>query len=456
MYVEDDRNIAEIYITMIKERFPGLEIVHHENGIKALQELKESPERFRLIISDFNLSNMTGGQIFSFVNRQMLGIPFIILSGLDCSKDHSLSNFFNSYVRNALLLKPVSINELTEKIEWCLEGEADLLKIFDVPLKNYDEKIPVRSDTFLKVNSVPCDIYIKLNDGKFVKIIKQQDIFETQLVQRLIMKGVSHLFVNRSELSTYGESVLSALYGLLRSKKHKNDELQKSQLASKAIELIKNNLIKCGFNPSVLKVADEVTNLQIEMIKDSPELSDFLTRFQNFRRINTDHTRLISYIVVVMLEDLSWDSESTLQKMCTAALLHDFSMSDELIEKVSLGTMLSNLNEEEKRIYLRHPEESSHVAKHFESMTAGIVRFILEHHELPNGKGFPRKMNYNNVHPLSAVLHLADLTADLLWKTEFDVFKVKEELSILRSFYLRGFYRRPYEALMNSLKNCKN
>lgn len=455
LYIEDDENIAEIYTAMIVDSFPGFKLIHYNNGLKALEELKNNTEKYSLVISDFNLPNISGGDIFSFVSGQMLGIPFLILSGIDCASDPKFKNFFNSHVRNAILLKPVTFDVLAEKIRWCLDGEGDLLKIYEGSKKNFDEKIPIRSDTFLKINSVPCDIFLRLNDGKFIKIINKKDVFESRLIQKLILKGITHFYVNRSELSEYGESVVNTLHNLLKSKNHKSDEIVKSQLTNKGIEILKSNLMKCGFNPGILKVADDITNLQIDMINANPELDAFLTKFQHYRKLNTDHTRLVSYLLVGILKELTWDSESTLQKMCTAALLHDISLPEDFLGKIILEENLSALSEDESKIYFRHPEESSHIAKNFESFTGGIEQYILEHHELPDGKGFPRKLNYNNVHPLGACLHLADIAADLIWKFEFDVQKVKDEIAALRSFYSRGFYRKPYDGLVKSLKDCK-
>lgn len=386
LYVEDDANIAEIYILMIKDRFPAVEITYYENGMKAL------------------------------------------------------------------LLKPVSASDLTDKIEWCIGGENNILKIYDQPTTNNDEKVALRSDVFMKINIVPCDIYLKLADGKFVKIINKEELFESQLIQKLILKGVTHFYVNRSELSKYSESSISTLNSLLKTKKHKMDEVQKSQLANKAIEVMRSNLLKCGFSETSLGIADEITNLQLDMIKSSPELSQFLEKFQNFRKVDTDHTRLVSYIIVSILRELTWDSESTLHKMCTASLLHDFSLPEELNQKVTKKDKLEKLTEDEKKNYLRHPEESSHLAKHFEPIASGIEQYILEHHELPDGNGFPRKLTYNNIHPLSATLHLADLVAELLWEFDFDIDKIKQVLDENRLFYLRGFYRKPYQALINIMK----
>ncbi|MDO9184175.1 MAG: response regulator [Bacteriovorax sp.] len=452
LYVEDDPNIAEIYIVMISDRFPLSEITYHENGQKALQELKLAPERFDLVISDYKLSNISGADIFAFVSGQMLGIPFIILSGLDCSSDEKFSNFFDSHVRNALLLKPVSLSELTEKIEWCTGGESDLLKIYNRPSQNNDEKIATRSDSFMKINSVPCDIFLRLRDGKYVKIINNNEVFESRLIQKLIMKGVTHFYINRSEISKYSDSVTSTLSVLMKVKKNKIDDVQKSQLTNKAIEVLKSNLLTCGFNKGILKVADEIVNLQLEMIASSSELESYLNKFQNFRKLNTDHTRLVSYIIVSILHELTWNSESTLHKMCVAALLHDFSLPDSLIDKVITDNKLNELTDDEKKNYLSHPEESSHLAQHFDSIATGVEQFILEHHELPDGRGFPNKLNFNSIHPLSASLHLADLTADLLWEYDFNSEQVINKLNEKRQYYQRGHFRKPYDSLMNTLK----
>lgn len=455
LYIEDDPTVAEIYLMLLREIYPDTIIEHLENGLKAIHELKLKPDLYNLIISDYNLPGVSGGDIFNFVSGQMLGIPFIILSGLDCSTDPNFQNFFNSHVRNALILKPVTKDVLAEKIAWCLGGESNLLKIYQNSKSNNDERVQIRSDSFLKINSIACDIYLKLSNDKFVRIIKKDEVFSTSFIQKLILKGVTNFYVYQSELSAYGTNITNTFYGVLKSKKFKSDEALKSQITNKAIEIIKNSLIKCGFNSTILKVADEVASLQLEMIKNSPELTSYLEKYQNFSKINTEHTRLVSYIVVGILKELNWDSDATLQKMCTAALLHDITMSEELIKKLNTIDSLEDLSEEDGKLYYRHPEESAQVAKYFESIAVGVEQYVIEHHELPNGKGFPKKLNYSNIHPLSAVLHLSDLTAELLWKYNFEISEVKLELVEKRSFYLRGFYRKPYESLMNSLKHCK-
>ena len=448
LYIEDDPNIAEIYTMMIKELFENVEVEWFYDCIKAKQEIKNNPTKYDLIISDFKIPNGSGAEIFQLVNGQMLGIPFIILSGFDCSNNPEFAGFFNSHVHNAVLVKPASIDDLKEKIQWCLQSETDILKIYNKSIISSDEKVPIGSDVFLRLNTIPCNVYLKLSDGKFVKVINKFEMFEKSLIQKLILKGINHFYVNRSELSQYSDTVISTLTTSIKMKKSKGDEIQKSQLNNTALGLLKKNLLKCGISETLIRASDEVISLQLDLIRSSKELNEFVEKFQLFKRAASEHTRIVNYIIFSILKDLTWDSESTIHKMSFAALLHDISLPAIFYgQQFETKEQIEKLSEEDKNIYKKHPEESAHISTNFDSITGGVDRFIREHHELPNGKGFPRRLNYNTIHPLSAVLHLADFIASLMWEHNFNMEIVIQKIRENRAFYQRGFYRKPFEAV---------
>ncbi len=448
LYVEDDPLIAEVYSIMITDAVPGSTIEVIEDAKKAIELVKKNPDKFQLIISDQKLINGTGGEIFKFVNGQMLGIPFVLITGCDCTSEADFKNFFNSHVRNAMVIKPVDEDVLRSKLHWCLEEKTNLVEVYNKDIQNFDEKVPVGSEAVLRLNSIPCDVYLKLRDGKFVKVINKEQIFERKLIEKLIVKGVKQFFVNRSELSKYGDSIFTSLTSALKLNSHSKDKIKQSQINSKAINVLKMNLIKCGFSEASMEAVDQIADLQLELIKSSPQLNDFLEKFQLFAKSNADHTRIVNYISVGILKELSWDSESTLEKMSLTVLLHDISLPERCFNERDHR----KYGEVDKKLYLRHPEDSAHIAKNFNSIGMGIDKFIVEHHELPDGHGFPHKLNYNTIHPMSAVLHLADRASDILWSYDYDMDRTIEEIKSLKSFYSRGFYRKPYDALCRVFK----
>jgi len=309
----------------------------------------------------------------------------------------------------------------------------------------------VNSEVFLRINSVPCDVYVKLSSDKFVKVINKEALFSTDVIVKLITKGVKQLFINKSELSLYSESITQTVYAMLKTKAAKLDDMAKSQLTGRALDIVKSNLLKCGFNQSILDVTDEVINLQVDMIKRSPELSKFMDKFQLYRKMNTEHSRLVSFLCVAILKEIGWDSESTLHKMCLASLFHDISLPDDFIAKTAAEDYLKDLSDTDKELYRNHCEESAHLAKNFSSIAPGMEQVILEHHELPDGTGFPKGLTATHVHSLSACLHLADLAADYMWQENFEIAAINEKIVKQKDFYTKGFYRKPYEALLKVL-----
>jgi response regulator RpfG family c-di-GMP phosphodiesterase len=451
LYIEDDPDIAEVYTLYLHSKFPDLKVFHYLNGAEGFAELANNTEKYSLVISDFNLPGKNGGEIFKFVNGQMLGIPFMILSGQDCSRDENFKTFFQSHVRNAFLLKPCPPEEFIEKVNWCLDCEKDKLKIYLKESTNIDEKVPVNSEVFLKINSTPCDVYVKLSTEKCLKIINNNELFSTDIIIKLIAKGVRQFFINKSEISAYSESIAQTVFSLLKTKANKMDETSKSQITGNALEVVKSNLLNCGFSKAILDVTEEVIKLQIDMIKASPELSKFMDKFQLFRKVNTDHSRLVSFLTVAIVKEIGWDSESTLHKMCMASLFHDVSLPDNFPNKVIDDAAFKQLSPTEQTIYHNHSEEAAHIAKNFASVAPGMEQVILEHHELPDGSGFPKGLTAVQVHALSACLHLADFAADIMWQENFVIDAIREKVALKREYYCKGFYRKPYEALVKVL-----
>lgn len=455
LYIEDDAAIAEIYYIYLFAKFPKVNIVHFLDGQEAYTELQNNSEKYSLVIADFSVPGKNGGEIFKLVNGQMLGIPFILLSGYDCTRDENLKLFFKTHVRNAFLLKPCPPEEFTEKVVWCLGAETDKLKIYSKGPENVDEKISVSSTIFLKINSIPCDVFVKLSEHKFIKIILKNELFATSIVLKLISKGVEKFWINRSELSLYGDMVAQTLFVMLKSKIPKATEIEKSQLTGKALEIVRSNLLKCGFSPSILPVTEEIINMQVEMIYRSPELMQFMEKYQLFRKMNTEHSRLVSFISVAILKKIGWDSESTLHNITMASLFHDITLPDDYINKIVAAEYLKTLGEKEIKIYEQHAEESAHLARNFNSIAPGMQQVILEHHELPDGTGFPKKLSAQYIHPLSACLHMADVAADLLWTEDFDMDAVFAILQSKKEFYSKGHFRKPYDALLKIVTTHK-
>lgn len=104
LLVEDQEDVRDMTATML-ERL-GYDVVAAENGMDALDELRENPDKFSLVLTDQNMPKMTGVELVTEAQYDFPDMPFVLLSGYSESKLQELM-LENTSVK-AVIRKPVS------------------------------------------------------------------------------------------------------------------------------------------------------------------------------------------------------------------------------------------------------------------------------------------------------------------------------------------------------------
>ncbi|MDD4976047.1 MAG: hypothetical protein PHY93_16955, partial [Bacteriovorax sp.] len=82
-----------------------------------------------------------------------------------------------------------------------------------------------------------------------------------------------------------------------------------------------------------------------------------------------------------------------------------------------------------------------------------IDRILLEQHEMPDGNGFPRKLNANQLGPLSCVFILTGILARHVLK-EKNSFDVSAFCTLLEEQgYSRGNFKEAFDVIRSMRKN---
>ncbi|MBI3268734.1 MAG: ParB/RepB/Spo0J family partition protein [Planctomycetes bacterium] len=97
--------------------------------------------------------------------------------------------------------------------------------------------------------------------------------------------------------------------------------------------------------------------------------------------------------------------ETDLFRLGAAAILHDLGMTR--IPNVTLGKK-GRLSESERVLVHEHPEHALRYLEQEPLLDDGIRRAIGEHHERPDGDGYPGRRKTEAIHPLARLLHVAD------------------------------------------------
>jgi HD-GYP domain-containing protein (c-di-GMP phosphodiesterase class II) len=128
----------------------------------------------------------------------------------------------------------------------------------------------------------------------------------------------------------------------------------------------------------------------------------FLVPFKKYTSAHAVHCAIVITMTALALKIPENDTVSILK----AALLMNIGnakLQDSLFEHNKV------LNPSCKAIIKQHPLVSHNIAKTHGVLDELTLRIILEHHEQPDGTGYPQQLVENKIHYYSKILHIVDI-----------------------------------------------
>ncbi|MBZ0265976.1 response regulator [bacterium] len=117
MIVEDDKQVADLVQKMMK-RF-GYEITLIKRGDEALEILKESADKFDMVVSDVVLPKVSGVELAKYIREHNPDVKVLLISGYT---DDSLAHYGLDETVHTLIRKPFHLSVLIKKIREMLDA----------------------------------------------------------------------------------------------------------------------------------------------------------------------------------------------------------------------------------------------------------------------------------------------------------------------------------------------
>lgn len=153
----------------------------------------------------------------------------------------------------------------------------------------------------------------------------------------------------------------------------------------------------------------------VKVMMKNPSLKKLLDKMKLDRdptRYFNNHVNLLCRITCVLAQLLEWNHETTLEKLIFVSYMHDITLVDfphlaKIQNLVDYQAVESELSAKEKKLYINHPKDVSQLITELEDAPVDADKIVLQHHELPNGLGFPHQLNHQRILPLSALFIVA-------------------------------------------------
>jgi len=321
--------------------------------------------------------------------------------------------------------------------------------------KDDDEKdssdenyVKVKTKRFLNFNSVCCDVFIRLPKKKFLKLFHAKDHYDKERIELYIKKKQRYLYVRREDYQAFQETFSQLIFSKLASKKLTTDQRSLGELV--AYTHIHEQIKEIGISPVVAKQAKQAIESSITLMKSDPSLHDLFQKIMRGNDFISEHSLLLTYICGQICSKVSWKSDTTLQKLSMACLLHDVGLTDPELAKIDgiESPEAQELSTEDMKTLVAHPSKSAEIIRQAKELYSDVDVIVSQHHERPDGNGYPRGLAPNSVSPLSCIFIIAeDYALKIIGKKENEInFKaIKEEFEVK---YKKGNFRKPLEGFI--------
>jgi HD-GYP domain-containing protein (c-di-GMP phosphodiesterase class II) len=254
------------------------------------------------------------------------------------------------------------------------------------------------------------DVYIRQSANRYYKIFNKDERLEANDINRYIEgKGIEYFYVRRDEATAVVTKQDEALDRLVES--DNVDPAVATAAVESALGLVHDLLEQTGFTPEVQALAKKSVTLTLKVLGTKPTLAEILERLQEGHGMYiTSHSVMLAEVCCAITTQVGWKSAPSLFKLTLASFLHDLGMQDNHMAKMrTLHEAKSNsrLSPQDVMAFRLHPFKAAEYARKFHEIPPDVDTILFQHHEQPDGSGFPRGLFFNQLIPLSCIFIIA-------------------------------------------------
>ncbi|MCH2534845.1 MAG: response regulator [Bdellovibrionales bacterium] len=451
LLVEDDSSFRKLLKTFLeREKF---EVREAENGLVAKTILELNENKFDLVISDIKMPQLDGVELLEYSKRTRPNLKFIVMTGfaeiLESQEAHELGadGFLpKPFEKNIFLLEVIEllsgvslIKKSNDSSDEKSEGQMSISHQENIRPNVSDDASLFRKihiDEFTQGSTLSSDIYIKVNDGKFIKVAREGTIVPVARISVYKEKRVNHLFVHRLDFKKYLDFNLNLAKVINKSNLENN---KKIRILKHSTELILEDVFTEGIDADKFDSAKDLVTDTLHVISQDDNIFALLESLESHADFLYAHSVAVSTYATLISKEYGWESPTTLFKLAMSGLFHDIGKKE--IDEEILNKPRVQRSSQETAQLETHASRGKEILSTINSIPNDVIQIVYHHHENELGTGYPQKLNKANIHPLAKVVALADSFCNQAMKTP-DHEKVSAKVAIDRIYSLHG---REYE-----------
>lgn len=278
---------------------------------------------------------------------------------------------------------------------------------------------------------------------------------DADTLKKYEQKGIEYFYLTKDDYRKFIDSCQNELNQKLLTPNLSSKEIAQVRLDS--AENIHQSLISLGVNEFTLEQSEKITANVIESMPKKSDIAALLKEMQNGKSYVSQLSVLTGNVAVALAEQISWADKKSYEKLMMASMFMDLYWIDESSEYIGSNYSEITYNDSEKissldnsvqDIVFFHSQRSAQIFDKAKS-DGDIYNLIVDHHERPAGRGFPKRSNDEQISSMAAILILAHefshrmITTDKLTLESFSQIK----LDITNEFS-NGRFKEPLKSFI--------
>lgn len=262
--------------------------------------------------------------------------------------------------------------------------------------KAIPDYIPVPLSYFFNVDSVDCDIFVKIKKApieyQLVKRFHRNEQITKETINHYKDLGLESLYIHKDQHKNFVSSVSNNLVEKLETQ---TLEISKRlELMGDSFEVVHKEIINLGFTSEVVKLSETVIHKMISNVEHFPELNHLLYKIINAQApLAFQYSHMTSAIATECLKRLGISTPGAILTLTLSSFFHDISLIDHFaLSRINSHKELSeaNLTNEEIGIVNHHAHLAARIVSRYPNIPNLVEKIIKEHHGRVDGIGFSK------------------------------------------------------------------
>ena len=297
------------------------------------------------------------------------------------------------------------------------------------------------------------NLYIKLGQDKYIKLFNADDNTNILDITKYKTKGINYLYLNRETALWVISQIQHQIDIFLKSNNFRfilrgSSDTPQKRFEQKILRINDEVHVDKDFKETIEVAIDRIRGL----VEKSPQVEEYLKQMkkkQDQYAFFTQKLNLTSIMSCTLAKQLDWISKATLDKLVYASVLCDITLAVKP-DLIGLATIeefekiKDTLSEEDQKVFLSHPKDAAFLLKKYFTMAPPDTdSLVFQHHEQPDGGGFPLGLRAEKISPLSALFIVSN---------DFSYYFLQDDEPSLGDFILRCQSKYDYVNFRKVLK----